>query len=147
MELGFNKFHYLYLGIFIFIILFYIFLHKFFENNKKEEKVETKPTVFEDINDTKQKIYDQLLLISEKSESYQHDEFYGELNILFRQYFIVLGIKQADTMTLQELKNQEIEHKIFDLFQTSYMHEFSQKQDSLSQRKQIIMNFMIYLKK
>jgi hypothetical protein len=50
-------------------------------------------------------------------------------------------------MTLKELQNKKIETKIFDIFSKSYMYEFSLEEDSISKRKQIVMNFMIYLKK
>jgi hypothetical protein len=92
-------------------------------------------------------IYNELLTLSDKAEKYSQEQFYTELNNLFRRFFLYIGIDKADKKTLSELNKNNIDKKILDIFTTSYIYEFSTKVDSLSERKQIVMNFMIFLKK
>jgi hypothetical protein len=88
-----------------------------------------------------------LLSLSDKAEDFLQEEYYAEMNNLFRRYFLYIGIHKADKKTLSELRKDNIDTKILDIFSMSYMYEFSTQQDTLSERKQIAMNFMIFLKK
>ena len=63
------------------------------------------------------------------------------------QVHIKLGLLIISTVTLLIIFLDNIDKKILDIFTMSYMYEFSTKVDSLAERKQIIMNFMIFLKK
>lgn len=138
-----------YLGIFIiFIIIFYIFLMKILDNKKTSDN--NKKLEADNIEKRKQEIkniYNELLSLSDKAEDFSQEEYYAEMNNLFRRYFLYIWIYKADKKTLSELRKDNIDIKILDIFSMSYLYEFSTQQDTLSQRKQIAMNFMIFLKK
>ena len=152
LDINFSSFQYTgviyWIIIILFFIIFYLFLlkvlshKKISDNNKKllQEGIDRKKQEIDDINN-------ELLLLSDKSEEYSQEEFYTQLNDLFRRYFLYIHINNADKKTLTELQKENIDSKLLDIFSTSYMFEFSTKQDSLSERKQIIMNFMLYLRK
>jgi hypothetical protein len=152
LELQFWDFKYkwvIYFSLFvIFLIIFYVFLLKILENRKAVKKLSQENV--DKINNKKKEIdniYWELLILSDDIEKYSQEEFYAKLNNLFRKYFLYIWINKADKKTLSELKNDNIDSKIFDIFSMSYMYEFSTQQDNLSDRKQITMNFMLYLKK
>lgn len=132
----------------IFIIIFYIFLLKVLENRKDtQKKLQNKQDKIDKAQKKIENIYSDVLTLSDKAEEYSQEEFYAQLNNLFRRYFLYIWIDKADKKTLTELKSDNIDSKIFDIFSMSYMYEFSNQHDSLSDRKQITMNFMLYLKK
>jgi hypothetical protein len=112
------------------------------DNNKKllQDNIDRKKQEIDNI-------YNELLSLSDKAEEYSQEVFYTQLNDLFRRYFLYININSADKKTLTELQKEDIDSKLLDIFSTSYMFEFSTKHDSLSERKQIIMNFMLYLRK
>lgn len=152
LEKHLNIFKYnllIYFGLFIiFIILFYLFLLKIREKNKikavnKKQELDKTLAREQEIKN----IYRELLELSKAPEDYSQLDFYTELNMLFRRYFLYIWIPLADKKTLLELKKDNIDSKILDIFSMSYLYEFTSKSDNLSDRKQIIMNFMIFLKK
>ncbi len=150
--MNFNTFEYIGVLCFwlfiIFISIFYLFLIKILNHKKIYER--NKQTELDNLEKRKQEIkniYNELLTLSDKAEKYSQEQFYTELNNLFRRFFLYIGIDKADKKTLSELNKNNIDKKILDIFTTSYIYEFSTKVDSLSERKQIVMNFMIFLKK
>lgn len=152
LNMSLNIFEYtgvIYFWLFIiFITIFYLFLIKILDNkkiSKLNKKIESDKILArqEEIKN----IYDELLELSKTPENYSQVDFYTELNILFRRYFLYIWIDLADKKTLAELRKDTIDNKILDIFSKSYMYEFSTQEDTLSDRKQIIMNFMIFLKK
>lgn len=132
----------------VWVYILYLILNKLLElnNNRKKKKLDEQNKL-EYIKKEKENIYQDILNLSEDMEDIWKDVFYADLNYLFRRYFVYLWVNNAYNMTLKELQNQKIENKIFDIFSKSYMYEFSLEEDSISKRKQIVMNFMIYLKK
>lgn len=146
LEINFVKLALISIGSILFFVLFYFVLTKILSQNKLEKKeiiIEKKS----EPKDFHQKIISQLEQLSQDSDNLEKTQFYRQLNIIFRNYFDLLWIKNAHTFTYQELKNQKIEEKLFKMFEKSYFEEFSFIEDIASQRKQIIMNFIIYLKK
>jgi Ca2+/Na+ antiporter len=132
----------------LFIVIFYLFLIKILNSKKISE--DNKQKELDNLEKRKQEIkniYNELLTLSDKAEKYSQEQFYTELNNLFRRFFLYIWIDKADKKTLSELNKDNIDRKILDIFTTSYIYEFSTKVDSLSERKQIVMNFMIFLKK
>lgn len=152
LEITFSSFKYngvIYvLVLILFIIIFYLFLIRIL--NRKKISADNKQKELDNLENRKQEIkniYNELLVLSEKAEKYYQEQFYTELNNLFRRFFLYIWIDKADKKTLSELSKDNIDKKILDIFTMSYMYEFSTKVDSLSERKQIVMNFMIFLKK
>jgi len=152
LEITISSFKYVWLiyasVLILFIVIFYLFLIKIL-NNKKIWEI-NKQKELDNIENRKieiKNIYNELLVLSDKAEKYSQEQFYTELNNLFRRFFLYIWINKADKKTLTELSKDNIDKKILDIFTMSYMYEFSTKVDSLAERKQIIMNFMIFLKK
>lgn len=130
--------------LYIFYVIYnkILLLYNIRKNTLLDEKNRLKNIVEEKGN-----IYTAILDLSENMKEIWKDDFYADLNYLFRRYFVYLWHYNAYKMTLKELQEMKIDTKIFDIFSMSYMYEFSLEEDSMSKRKQILMNFMIYLKK
>jgi len=75
-------------------------------------------------------------------------DFYNKLNLLFRDYFVILWFIQAHKMTLKELSQTNIIKKdIFDIYKKGYYYEFNNLKDDFSWRKNIIEKFIYTIKK
>ncbi len=147
LEINYKKFSYYSIWVILFFILFYLFIIKYLENKPKIEIkkiIVEKPEFSQD--DFKKQLINKLSDLENKSEWLSKNEFYAQLNLIFREYFEYLWIQNCYIKSYWDFKKDVIEQKLFWMFEKSYFEEFSATQDSLVQRKQMIMNFMIYLK-
>lgn len=145
LEINFVKILLISIGFILFFSLFYFVLTKLlWQNNSEKNEI-----IIEEKSQPKdfhQEIISQLEQLSQDSDNLEKTQFYRQLNIIFRNYFVFLWIQNAHKKTYEELKKQNIEEKIFTMFMKSYFEEYNHEDDSQSQRKQMIMNFIIYLK-
>jgi hypothetical protein len=146
LEISISKFSFFWISIVVFFLVFYYILTKFFQSNQqwsnwKKEVENTEENILQ--ND---KFLEKLEKLSLEWEYLEKDEFYSQLNEIFREYFEYIWVKNAFTKTLKELQNDNIPEKVFAMFEKSYYEEFNENIDSSAQRKQMIMNFMLYLK-
>lgn len=146
LEISISKFSFFWISIVVFFLVFYYILTKFFQsnqqwNNWKKEVENTEENILQ--ND---KFLEKLEKLSLEWEYLEKDEFYSQLNEIFREYFEYIWVENAFTKTLKELQNDNIPEKVFAMFEKSYYEEFNENIDSSAQRKQMIMNFMLYLK-
>ncbi len=147
LEINYKKFSYYSIWAILFFILFYLFIIKYLENKPKKEIkkiIVEKPEFSQD--DFKKQLVNKLAQLENKSEWLSKNDFYAQLNLIFREYFEFLWIKNCYIKSYWDFKKDAIEQKLFWMFEKSYFEEFSATQDSQVQRKQMIMNFMIYLK-
>jgi hypothetical protein len=146
LEISISKFSFFWISIVVFFLVFYYILTKFFQSNQqwsnwKKEVENTEENILQ--ND---KFLEKLEKLSLEWEYLEKDEFYSQLNEIFREYFEYIWVENAFTKTLKELQNDNIPEKVFAMFEKSYYEEFNENIDSSAQRKQMIMNFMLYLK-
>lgn len=146
LEISISKFSFFWISIVVFFLVFYYILTKFFQsnqqwNNWKKEVENTEENILQ--ND---KFLEKLEKLSLEWEYLEKDEFYSQLNEIFREYFEYIWVENAFTKTLKELQDDNIPEKVFAMFEKSYYEEFNENIDSSAQRKQMIMNFMLYLK-
>lgn len=147
LEINYKKFSYYSIWVILFFILFYLFIIKYLENKPKKEIkkiIVEKPEFSQD--DFKKQLVNKLSDLENKSEWLSKNDFYTQLNLIFREYFEFLWIQNCYIKSYWDFKKDAIEQKLFWMFEKSYFEEFSATQDSQVQRKQMIMNFMIYLK-
>ncbi len=147
LEINYKKFSYYSIWAILFFILFYLFIIKYLENKPKKEIqkiIVEKPEFSQD--DFKNQLVNKLAQLENKSEWLSKNDFYAQLNLIFREYFEFLWIQNCYIKSYWDFKKDAIEQKLFWMFEKSYFEEFSATQDSQVQRKQMIMNFMIYLK-
>lgn len=146
MNFDFKNFGFLWIFIFLFFIIFYFILDKFLSKNNLNKDIKNENTVEEKV-DINTLMLSKIEILSEQSESLDKVEFYSKLSVIFREYFDDLWIKNSFIKTFEELKSDTIDSKLFWMFEKSYYEEFNDEIDSLAQRKQIIMNIMLYLRK
>jgi len=132
---------------FIFIIFLLIIISLYFVDkyNNKPKKIVKKEIVF-DLNLEKEKLIKKLDKLKKNHEKYQKPEFYSKLNIIFRQYFKLLWIKDSETLTLKEIKSLKLDNKLVNLFEKSYLKEFNEQIDIIDERDDLIDDLIWILK-
>ncbi|MCP4523485.1 MAG: protein BatD [Candidatus Gracilibacteria bacterium] len=132
----------------IILFLFFLFLNYILKNrNTIQEKIMPENTT-DDLgkNDRIKNIYNEIQKLEQFDPNIKKQLFYSELNRLIRKYYEFLGVENVNKKTLAEIKKENIDPKIISLFTTSYMHEFSESIDSAGERKQLLMNLLLYIK-
>ena len=131
--------------IFLFLIMFYFLLIKFLKKNREEVRNES---------DNSQLWIDPIIIVLEKLKALQKncwniskDQFYKEMNDIFREYFIILWIPKAFQSTFKEIERTKVPKEILALFKKCYYHEFSLSWEDEKGREMVINNFIKILKK
>ncbi len=131
---------------FIFIYIFYVVLNKYMSyKDEKVVKTEKNPLIV--YSERKNKLFKEL---SDIDLNIAKSEFYSNLNMIFREYFDLLWVKEVENMTLKEIKKQiELDDRLVELFEQSYINEFallSDREEDLKERKELIYNLINHIK-
>lgn len=111
------------------------FYYAFIKNKKKSKKKIINN--FELRLDENSKLVKKLKWLK-KASKLEKSLFYEKLNSLFREYFKILWINNSDLLTLNELKQLDLNKILISLFEKSYLNEFNDKKDSTLERIEII---------
>ncbi len=132
---------------FVIILLFFLYrvLNYILSYTKNIEKKEIKKIQSKDKN--LWFLLNKLKQLEKDSKRLNKSDFYNRLNLLFREYFVILWFKKAPKMSLQELSQTNIIRKdIFDVYKKGYYYEFNTLKDDFSLRKKIIKQLIYTIK-
>lgn len=132
-------FNYVFLIVLLLLILLYIYNKKDISNFISKD--DNKPKIdFEKIIITK------LKNLKKESNITQKNLFFEELNLIFREYFKYIWIKDSHIKTFEELF-KDIENKnILSLFKESYYNEFNSLKEDSKKRIKLIDDFIKEIK-
>ncbi|QFR39079.1 hypothetical protein A9Q91_02485 [Candidatus Gracilibacteria bacterium 28_42_T64] len=126
------------------VIIYSLFL-KYLQDNKGSKKAEE--MIVEEHFDPVDIIYKKLQVLKKESHVISKDIFYKEVNDIFREYFVLLGVSGAFQSTLKELEKSGLPNELLVLFKRCYYQEFSLSLNSMNDREDIIEDFIKILQK
>ncbi len=116
---------------------FYFLVQLLLSQSKKTKKQQELP---QEIPNYKK----ELQKIKKRIETLSKTEFYTSLHSIIRKYFSQsLGIRDAETLTLSEIKPLLEKHpELLKLFSLSYTHEFNEKRGSVKIREKTLEDYI-----
>lgn len=136
------------IGVFfsLFYLILFLFLSLKWKNTPSEKAVEVWSISSEQSRN--EKIIAVLKKLKKSAKDMESSEFFRVYNVYLREIFFRIGVKNALSATLKELKKSETleENLYFDLFKKSYKYEFSSKNISIDTRKKYVDDLIDLLK-
>jgi len=123
--------------ILLLLIILYLYYKKFIHKNKKKK---IKWPNF------KKNLLESLKKLKKHGIKWDKSLFYSELNSAFRKYFEILWIENSDTLTLNDVKKLDLNKSIINLFEKSYLCEFSDKTDTNKIRLELVDKLIKHIK-
>ncbi len=144
LEFANNYFIYLFYILLIVVFFFYYFLNKYFSFKEVKTKPKSDIIIWED-----KLIFKELKILQRKANDINKNEFYGNLNILFRRYLNYLWVHDSHKLSLKEVFElaTNIDKNFLNLFKKSYLIEFWWEEESDKTREILLKDFIKELTK
>ena len=125
----------------VFLFLFYVLIAKFM---KKQTSI---PIEVEETPSQNEILISKLRKLKRSASKQEKAQFYGSCNEIIRDFLATSWYKNAEKMTLKEIKTLDIANtELVWLFEESYKREFDTRKDTPESRKKLIDDFIVQLK-